>query len=297
MQHRRPAVPSAPGSAPAVAEVAPTVAIIPTRLISASRALRLPPGDVIAAIGVILGYCATRWLMVGGTAAAFAHGSAIMAVEHAMQFAPEAALQHFGLQHPDLLDSADWLYMLAHMPLVIIVALWLHRQHPTAYRWFRNAFLWSGAISLLIFILYPVAPPRYLPGFVDTMKHGGMDLDDSLVASLYNPFAAMPSLHIAWALLNGSALVRYAHARWLRICGLLWPVVMSLIVLMTANHYLLDILGGVTLGLVAGTLSQMWLMSLHARRHAPAPSLTPAATKTATASARGEAKTWQEHYP
>jgi hypothetical protein len=265
MTHRRPATPAALVSAPAVAESVPApAAILTARLFPVLHALRLPSGDVIAAIGVILGYCATRWLMLGGTAAAFAHGSAIIAVEHVMRLAPEATLQRFGLQHADLLDSADWLYMLAHLPFVIIVALWLHQRHPIAYRWFRNAFLWSGAIGLLIFILYPVAPPRYLPGFVDTMKHGGMDLDDSLVASLYNPFAAMPSLHVAWALLNGSALMRFARTRWLRVCGLLWPVVMSLIVLMTANHYLLDILGGITLGLAAGTLSQIWIT--HAER-------------------------------
>ncbi len=263
--------PTIPAPLPAAAAATPASSVtIADRLIILMRALRLPPGDVIATIGVLLGYCATRWLMLGGTVAAFAHGNAILTVEHTIHLAPEATLQRFGLQHADLLDSADWLYMLAHLPFVIIVAVWLHQAHPVAYRWFRNAFLWSGAIGLLIFMLYPVAPPRYLPGFVDTMKHGGMDLDDSLVASLYNPFAAMPSLHVTWALLNGSALVRFARAPWLRICGLLWPVVMSLIVLMTANHYLLDIIAGVTLGLCAGMLAQVWLVHSYVpQSHAP----------------------------
>jgi membrane-associated phospholipid phosphatase len=271
MSYRLTPTRSSQTSMPSTAESAPpvSVATITAHLMPVVRVFWLPPGDVIAAIGVILGYCATRWLILGGTAAAFAHGNAIIATEHALHLAPETALQGFGLQHADLLDGGDWLYILAHLPLVILIALWLHRHHPIGYRWFRNAFLWSGAIGLLIFIVYPVAPPRYLPGFVDTMRRGGMDLDDSLVAALYNPFAAMPSLHVTWALLNGGALVRCARARWLRVFGVLWPVVMSLIVLMTANHYLLDILGGVMLGLVAGVLAQMWLARVAVPRTCP----------------------------
>jgi membrane-associated phospholipid phosphatase len=106
-------------------------------------------------------------------------------------------------------------------------------------------------IGLCVYISFPVAPPRYLPGFVDTLKVSGLDLDGSATGPFYNPYAAMPSLHVGWALLAGIALAWRAHAWWLKVVGAALPLAMTCVVLMTANHYLLDVVAGILVALVS----------------------------------------------
>jgi membrane-associated phospholipid phosphatase len=214
--------------------------------------------DGLVAVIIMGTYFLSRWFIWGGAVAAFHHARQLLALEHTLGIAPEAAMQQLGLQHLWLQNGADILYLAAHLPLVIGIAFWLRWHHPAAYRWYRTALLGTAAICFVIFIIYPVAPPRFLPGFVDGVKDVGFDVDTSIFSSLYNPYAAMPSLHMSWALLNGWALASYASSRWLKLLGLLWPLVMTLVVLITGNHFMLDVLAGVLVGVVAGVASYAW---------------------------------------
>ena len=107
-------------------------------------------------------------------------------------------------------------------------------------------------------MLFPVAPPRFMPGFVDTMALYGFNVDGSAAGPLYNPYAAMPSLHVGWSLLAGIAMIAAARSWWLKAAGMALPVLMTCAVIITGNHYLLDVIAGAAVVLVSLTFSAFW---------------------------------------
>ena len=124
-------------------------------------------------------------------------------------------------------------------------ALWLFQRQPAAYRELRLAFLLSGAIGVVIFALYPVAPPRLADfGLLDSVTRYSHAYRALQPRELTNIYAAFPSLHFGWDLLVGLALYRHASWRGLRIIGLLTPVAMALAVIATANHFVIDVPAG-----------------------------------------------------
>lgn len=241
----------------------------PVPAATAAHAVALPRTrdawrEVALALVVTAAYFLTRGLIRGRTADALAHARDILDIEQALHIEPEEALQRLALLHPLLLQAANFFYLAGHLPVLIAVATWLYRAHRPAYRVFRNAFGLSALLGLTIYVVLPVAPPRFLPGFVDTLKATGLGLDGSAVGLLYNPYAAMPSLHVGWALLAGLALVRYGRAWWLRLAGAALPLLMMLTVLVTGNHYLLDIAAGMGIALLSLTCS-WWLATARGR--------------------------------
>lgn len=221
---------------------------------SALHALR----ELALVLGVSLAYFLTRGLVRGRETDAFAHARQLLRLETALHLTPERALQQFGLDHSWAMHLANNFYLYAHLPVLIAVAVWLYGWHPWAYPWFRNAFLLSALFGLAIYVLLPMAPPRFMPGFVDTMALYGFDVDGSAAGLLYNPYAAMPSLHVGWSLLAGIAMIAAARNRWLKTLGAALPVGMTLAVIVTGNHYLLDAVAGAAVVLVALTLSACW---------------------------------------
>src|SRR5262249_54049565 len=152
---------------------------------------------------VTLAYFLTRGLIRGHASDALLHARDLLAVEQVLHLDPEISLQHLALALPWLTAAANLIYLGAHLPVLICVAIWLYRNYRSAYREFRNAFALSAVLGLSVYVILPVAPPRFLPGFVDTLETAGIGLDGSAVGLLYNPYAAMPSLHVGWALLAG----------------------------------------------------------------------------------------------
>ena len=197
----------------------------------------------------------------------------LLNIETALHLNPEQAIQHFTLRHEGLLQFANNFYLYAHLPVLIAVAVWLYVTRPWAYPWFRNAFLISALFGLSVYVLLPVAPPRFMPGFVDTMALYGFNVDGSAAGPLYNPYAAMPSLHVGWSLLAGIALIACARSWWLKAAGIALPVMMTFSVIMTGNHYVLDAVAGAAIVVVSLTLSALWSSWSMARTkpaHAPA---------------------------
>jgi membrane-associated phospholipid phosphatase len=136
------------------------------------------------------------------------------------------------------------------------VTIWLFWWRPTVYPWIRNAFIISAAIGLTIYVAVPMAPPRFLPGFVDTMRVSGFDVDGSAAGPLYNPYAAMPSLHTGWSVLSGFAIFVASRRWWLKAIGIILPSLMVVSVVLTGNHYFLDAVVGA--GVVALALTLAW---------------------------------------
>jgi membrane-associated phospholipid phosphatase len=242
---------------------------VPTRARSVALARPLlgePWREVALVLVVTLAYFLTRGLIRGQASDALLHARALLALEQMLHLDPEIAVQHLALAQPWLTTAANLMYLGAHLPVLIGVAIWLYWCHPGTYRVFRNAFALSALLGLSIYVIMPVAPPRFLPGFVDTLKTAGLGLDGSAIGLLYNPYAAMPSLHVGWALLAGIALVKCGRYGWQRAAGVALPLLMALAVLITGNHYLLDILAGTFMALVSQFGAEWWSRRSQASR-------------------------------
>jgi hypothetical protein len=195
-------------------------------------------------------YFAVRGFTEGSHDKAVDHAHTIVNFEKSMGFFWEPAIQDKIVGHHWIVTAANWMYIWGHWPLIAMVAGWLVVRRPAAYSLFRNAFFISGAIGIIIFVTFPVAPPRLADlGLADTVTQHSHAYRVLQPPAFVNQYAAVPSLHFGWDLLIGIALVR--EARWLpaRIFGAIVPVLMACAIVLTANHYIFDAVAGGTVAL------------------------------------------------
>ncbi len=206
-------------------------------------------------------------------ALAQAHGLSIQHLQDKLRLNFELSLNHYVANHEALAQLMDYYYATLHFVVTAAVLIWLYVAHPRVYRGGRTVLFTTTLLGLLGFYFYPLAPPRLLPahfGYVDTLLkfHTWGSLADPDVAKHSNQLAAMPSLHIAWALWCAVTVFRCAQRRWVRYGALLYPVATLLVIVGTANHYIFDAVGGaVALALAYGV---QWLLSGHGA-YTPAP--------------------------
>jgi len=207
--------------------------------------------ELTMVLGVVFAYSLTRGLARAKSANATRNAEIIMRTEQALHLDVERMMQAFGLTHLVLVHAANICYVVGHLPVLIGVGIWLYGWRPPHYLPLRNAFLLTAIGGLMLYVRFPVASPRFFSGFTDTLQRDGFSYDESPVGLFYNPYAAMPSLQVGWALLAGIAVVRGARGRALKIVGAIYPVLMMLAVVITANHYVLDIAAGVALSCIS----------------------------------------------
>lgn len=189
-------------------------------------------------------YFVVRGLTQGSTTTAIDHARAIADAERSLRMYAEPTMAVVA-KRETLASMSNWVYIWGHWPLIILVAVWLYLFRPDTYRTYRNAFVISGAIGLAGFLAYPVAPPRLADAeFVDTLSKYASAYRELEPGGLVNQYAAMPSLHFGWNMLVGTAVATQSRIVALRIAGAAVPVAMSLSVIVTANHYILDIVAG-----------------------------------------------------
>ena len=210
-------------------------------------------------------YSAARLLGDATLPTALAHARDLLAVEQLLHLNIEgpanAALQAV----PPLALAASYWYSLLHYVVTPAVMIWAYRSHHTYYRHVRDSLVVGPALGLVGFTLVPMAPPRMLPGFVDTLAStaslGWWGSDASAprgLGDLTNQLAAMPSLHVGWAVWVAWVVYRLASRRWVRLLGVAYPVVTTLVVVSTANHYLLDAVAGAIVVAVGIRLARTW---------------------------------------
>jgi membrane-associated phospholipid phosphatase len=162
----------------------------------------------------------------------------------------EVELQSWVLSKDWLVTLLNAFYLYGHMPVIGAGAIWLYFWHRPQYLLMRNAFLLSGAIALVIYVNFPTAPPRLLPhelglGFVDTIFQEYHQSRPDTPSFFVNEYAAMPSMHIGWNLLVGISIWTATRNVLMRGFALIMPVAMASVIVLTANHYFLDVVGGV----------------------------------------------------
>lgn len=192
----------------------------------------------------------------GASKAALGHALGEVRVERDLGIFWEQSVQRFFLGQVWLVQASNVFYATVHFVMPVVALLWLFWKFPARYRRWRNAMAWMMGLSLVVFIMDPVMPPRLLPAayrFVDTMRiyRGAGSLDRVLLTDVGDLYAAMPSLHVAWAGWCAAALVPTVRRVWLKVLLIADPVVTTFVVLVTANHFILDVVGGVVV-LAAG---------------------------------------------
>ncbi|HWK93585.1 MAG TPA: phosphatase PAP2 family protein [Luteimicrobium sp.] len=180
-------------------------------------------------------------------------------LEESLRIDVEHGINDFVVAHPWIAVPANYFYATLFLPAVIGTLVWLWIRRPQVYSHYRTALVVMTLIGLICFWLYPLAPPRLLPGagFVDTVPYfhtWGMDSSGPSNTGVSNQYAAMPSLHFGWSLWCGTTLWRCASRVWQRVVGFLYPLLTLLVILATANHYLLDAVAGAIAFLAADRL-------------------------------------------
>jgi len=221
-----------------------------------ARPSRLPLrrlGTEFALFGTgVLAYFAVRGLTETDAHTAQQHAARIVALERNLGAFVEPAIQRAMIPHDALVTLANWVYIWGHWPVIAVTAVWLAVRRPDGYRFLRNAMLLSGLLGIAIFVSYPVAPPRLAgAGLLDTVVLHSDAYRVLQPPAFVNQYAALPSLHVGWDLLVGLTIFRVASGVLLRAIGLAMPVLMAAAVVVTGNHYLLDVAAGVALALTA----------------------------------------------
>ncbi len=217
------------------------------RAIAGTRVAR----EVALVVFAYLAYFLVRGFTEGDKGAAVSHANTIVDIEKAAGFFWEPAIQATIVNHHAIVTAANWMYIWGHWPLIACVAAWLMVRRPARYSIFRNAFFISGTIGIIIFGLFPVAPPRLAEvSVVDTVTMYSKSYRVLQPPAFVNQYAAVPSLHFGWDLLIGIALV--TQSRWLavRIFGAIVPLLMASAIVLTANHYIFDAMAGGTVALI-----------------------------------------------
>jgi PAP2 superfamily len=165
------------------------------------------------------------------------------------------------------------------------VLLWLHQRRPAAFPFVRTTPLLASGLALVGYLAYPTAPPRLAGlGIADTVSNGHVDLNHGLVSSLYNPYAAIPSMHIGYAVIVATSLLRHGRHLLVRALGALYPPFVLLVIVATGNHFFLDAARRRTCRRAGRDRSRPRYTT---RRHRPGHSSPPAAQATASARRAG----------
>ncbi|MER6105239.1 phosphatase PAP2 family protein [Streptomyces sp. NPDC001832] len=206
---------------------------------------------------VYAAYLAGRLVARGDVSTAVDHGLRILHLEKTLHINFEHPLNRLLTAHPSIGIPADFVYASLHYLVTPAVLIWLFRRRQALYRKARTWLMTSTLLGLIGFALIPTCPPRLLHasyGFVDTMaqysSYGWWGTEASAprgMGGLTNQYAAMPSLHVGWALWCGILLWRHGRHPLLRAAGVVYPLVTTLVVMGTANHYFLDAVAGAAL--------------------------------------------------
>jgi hypothetical protein len=213
---------------------------------------RVAARELALVVLAALAYVGVRAITQGSTADAVANGRRILDLERTLGIAWEDAAQTSILGSDALVTLANWVYIWCHWPLIVVVGTILFVRRRDSYLLLRRAMMISGALGFLFFALLPVAPPRLMPlTLVDTVAERSESYRALQPPALTNPYAALPSLHFGWNLLVGIVLFATFATLAVRLFAVLIPVAMGISVVVTANHYVLDVVAGGLLVLLA----------------------------------------------
>jgi membrane-associated phospholipid phosphatase len=211
-----------------------------------------------------LAYRLVRGLVEGEANAAFAHARDLISLERTLHLFVEPSIQAWASGSHVVMVLSSWLYVNAQTSVTIAALVYLYLRQNRSFYFVRNMFMIAMAIALVGYTVFPTAPPRFMPewGFIDTVSdftgvHVGGHAGAS-VSALTNLYAAVPSMHVAFALMIGWTLARLSRRRVVKVLWALYPFLMAFVIVVTANHFIVDaLLGALTAG--ASAYGASWL--------------------------------------
>ena len=223
----------------------------------------LPHGwlDVLRQISLFLAayfaYDLVRGLVEGRATAAFQHARELISIERGLHVFVEPSVQAWASGSHVVMAAASWMYVNAQTSVTVAALLYLYFRHNRNFYFVRNMFMIAMPIALIGYVVFPTAPPRFMPewGFIDTVSDfTGVHVSHASgsMSALFNPYAAVPSMHVAFALMIGWPLARLVRRRVFSVMWLLYPLLMAFVIIVTANHFIFDaLLGALTAGVSA----------------------------------------------
>jgi len=220
------------------------------------------PRDFVLQVAIWLGfgfaYQVARGVSDRDALQALQNGRSVIDIERAVHTLVEVDIQRVVMHAGDaFVDAVNVTYWLSQFPVLGLSLLWIYFFRTDAFLHVRNWLLATNVLALAGYVLLPTAPPRYFldEGFVDTLAlASGFNHESGLIQLASNPFAAMPSVHAADALIIGFALATLVRPRWLKLAWTLWPTWVWFSVMATGNHFWLDIAAGVGVVALAATM-------------------------------------------
>jgi hypothetical protein len=231
--------------------------------LSTVQARFLPHGplDVVRQVLLFLAayqlYSLVRGLAddTGSANAAFSNARDLIHVEQALNIFVEPSMQAFASGQSWLLDGASWMYINAQTSITLGALAWLYLFRNESFYFVRNMFLVAFGLALIGYTVFPTAPPRFFPewGFFDAVSDfTGVAQDSVTINELFNPYAAVPSMHVGFALMISVPLARLVRWRAVKAFWAIYPLIVVFVIVVTANHFIADaVLGAVAAGLGA----------------------------------------------
>ncbi len=244
---------------------------------------RSPCTELALYAGFYLVYLLTRGLVFEGDRQALANAERVIALESGVGVFIEPAVQQWALAHAQPLAVVfNWVYIVTYWPVILGLALHLYLVRPSLYVRYRTLIAVHLCLALLLFVVFPVAPPFKTGLLVDTIQLYGPGIYGSeSMAVFYNTNAAVPSLHFSWTCILAWLFLRECK-RWYRYLGLGYPLVTLAAIVVTGNHYFLDVVAGLALvGValvslnVARRAKHGWSTTIQSRHSRPAGTFDP----------------------
>lgn len=197
-------------------------------------------------------YQIVRGAVDGRVATAAWNATKIINLEHTLNIFVEPSVQAWAASQAWLIDFANWMYINSHFVVTVGGLAYIYLRRNESFYFVRNMFMVAMAIALVGYAAYPTAPPRLMPewGFIDSVAlFTGVRVENEPVSALLNLYAAVPSMHVCFALLIGWSLARLVRPVPLKAVWFLYPFLVTFVVVATGNHYFLDaVLGAMTAG-------------------------------------------------
>ena len=211
---------------------------------------RLLPHGILDVVRQVALFAAAYWCYRlvrgaadGKAADAFQNGRDLISLERGMHSFIEPSVQTWVSGKEWLIDFASWMYVNSHFSITLGALVFIYLRRNASFYFIRNMFMVAMGLALVGYVVFPTAPPRFFPewGFTDSVSDfTGIPQDSVAVNALFNPFAAVPSMHVAFALMLGWPLARLVKHRVFKVAWFLYPFLVTFVVVATGNHFWMD---------------------------------------------------------
>jgi hypothetical protein len=224
-----------------------------------ARALPHGPADAARQVALFAAayyfYRLVRGMVDGRASVAFENARNLIDAERTLHIFVEPAIQGWTAGSQVVIDAASWIYINAQTTVTVSALVWLYLFRNESFYFVRNMFVVAMGLALVGYVVFPAAPPRFFPewGFFDAVANfTGVRSDSVAVNALFNPYAAVPSMHVAFALMIGWPLSRLVRPVPLRVFWAIYPLLVTWVIVVTGNHFLADAFLGACTAALAG---------------------------------------------